>query len=119
MIYTYQNPNTGETIDVSQGMNDEHIYIDENGLKWDRVFYSPQISIDAKLDPFSQRQFMEKTNKRGTYGDLIDRSKELSDQRAAINGGIDPQKVEYEKQYAKVRGGRKPLKTMDEATVNL
>lgn len=119
MIYTYKHPETEETIDIEQGMNDEHTYTDSDGVKWDRVFYPPQLATDIKIDPFSTRQFMEKTSKPGSYGDLIDRSKELSDMRAAKRDGVDPKKVEYEKEYAKNRNGRKPLKTINEAEVKM
>jgi hypothetical protein len=44
-------------------MNDEKIYIDENGTKWNREFTVPQASIDVNIDPFSKKAFMDKTNK--------------------------------------------------------
>ena len=37
-IYEYRNPETGETIEVVQKMNDSHIYIDYDGLEWERVY---------------------------------------------------------------------------------
>ena len=36
-LYTYEHPETGETLDVVQGMNDEHVYVSEDGIKWNRV----------------------------------------------------------------------------------
>ena len=37
-IYIYQNPITEEVIEVVQSMSEDHIYFDESGLKWKRVF---------------------------------------------------------------------------------
>ena len=39
-LYTYEHPESEEIIDIIQGMNDEHIYIDKEGVKWNRVFAS-------------------------------------------------------------------------------
>ena len=59
-IYIFQNPNTKEIKEIIQSMNEEHIYIDSNGLKWDRIFASPQTSIkDTKLD-FRSKKDVEK-----------------------------------------------------------
>ena len=62
-LYTYEHPETGETLDVIQGMNDEHVYVGEDGIKWNRVFYSPEASIDSSIDPFSNQAFVEKNYK--------------------------------------------------------
>ena len=42
-------------------------------------------------------------------GDLWDRSKELSDKRAHENGGVDPIRANYEKDYSSKRKGKKKL----------
>jgi hypothetical protein len=47
------------------------------------------------------------TNKPGTIGDLWDRSAELSAKRADKNGGIDPVKEQYFKDYSEKRNGQK------------
>ena len=49
-IYIYKNPDTEEYKEVIQTMNEEHIYIDEFGLEWKRVFTVPHASIDTKDD---------------------------------------------------------------------
>ena len=36
--YAYQNSETGEIVEIFQKMSDEHVYFDENGLKWNRLF---------------------------------------------------------------------------------
>lgn len=86
MIYVYEHPETGEQEEVSQGMNDEHIYV-KDGIKWNRVFLVPNASIDTKLDPFSSRDFAAKTsNKKGTVGDLLDQSREMAEKRKDKDG---------------------------------
>jgi hypothetical protein len=80
MIYVYQNPEDGRVVEVSQGMNDVHEYF-EDGIKWNRVFTVPNAAIDTKIDPFSAQAFADKTAKKGTMGDIFDRSKEMSEAR--------------------------------------
>jgi hypothetical protein len=105
-LYTYENPKTGETIDVLQSMNEEHSYTDENGIKWKRVYQIPNASIDSQIDPHSSTAFIDATkNKKGTYGDLIDKSKELSEKRAKTYGGSDPVKEKFFKDYSSSRKG--------------
>lgn len=104
-IYEYQNPETGEVIEVIQRMNEEHRYIDENGLEWERIFSIPNASIDTKIDPFSNSSFIDKTkNMKGTVGDLQDQSRELSEKRASAMGE-DPIKTSYFDKYSSSRNG--------------
>ena len=91
-------------------MNEVHEYHGQNGDEndWKRVFHAPQASIDTKIDANKATAFLEKTrNKKGTYGDMLDYSKELSDKRADQNGGVDPVKQEYFNKYSKERNGAK------------
>ena len=104
-IYVYKHPDKEEYEEVLQGMNDEHVY-EKDGVKWDRVFLAPNASIDSEIDPFNKSQFMDVTrNKRGTYGDMMDLSKEMSAKRAEKAGGKDPVKERFYDNYAKERGG--------------
>lgn len=105
-LYIFENPETGEIKEILQSMTEEHIY-SENGIQWNRVWTTPQVAIDVKIDPFSKKQFVDKTNKPGTYGDLMDRSAELSEARAEKNGGVDPIKQKFFDDYAKKRGGKR------------
>ena len=106
-LYTFEHPVTEEKVDLIFGMNDEKSYTDENGVKWNRVYHSPETSIDSQIDPFSKSQFMEKTGKNsGTVGELMDRSKDLSEQRKN-KLGYDPVQKEYFKEYSKKRNGVK------------
>ena len=73
--YLFSHPKTGEIQEIFFHMNDEKTYIDNNGLKWNREFVVPQASIDTNIDPYSKRAFMDKTNKAGTFGEMMDLSK--------------------------------------------
>ena len=104
--YLYQNPETGEVLSIIQGMNDEHKFVDDQGLEWKRIFLNPTMSVDTQeVDPFSEQQFVEKTaNMKGTYGDMIDYSKELSQRREEKLGKEDPLRRKVYNDYKKTRG---------------
>jgi len=106
--YIYQHPNTEKIITIMQSVHDNHEYIDENGLKWNRIFTSPQLNTQGKLSAESnQKDFAEYTkNHKGTIGDLWDRSAELSEKRTKIYGK-DPIKDKYFKDWSKKRKGKK------------
>jgi predicted nucleic acid-binding Zn ribbon protein len=103
-IYLYTNDQTGETKEILQSMKDKHEYF-EDGVQWRRVYTIPTASIDTKIDPFSSNEFIRKTNKKGTMGEVMDLSAELSEKRAEKTGSGDPvkQKVfsDYEKKVGK------------------
>ena len=105
-FYTFSHPETGEFLDVFFHMNDEKEYFDEDGIKWNREYHSPELNSTGKTDPWNSKQFIEKTGqKNGTLGDLLDRSAELSKERASQNDGVDPIKENYYKRYSKERNG--------------
>jgi predicted nucleic acid-binding Zn ribbon protein len=109
-IYIYFNPETDEYKEILQKMSDAHEYFGENGDEktWKRIFTVPNASFDSKIDPFKTEDFVRKTGgKKGTYGDLLDKSAELSHQRSEMAGGVDPVKEKYYKDYAKKRRGAK------------
>jgi hypothetical protein len=116
-IYTYKHPEQEEYREEVQGMNDKHVYFDPDGLEWKRVFTVPNASIDTSVDPYNSREFVDKTaNKKGTYGDMMDYSQELSHTRAEKNGGIDPVKEKYYKNYSDKRQGAKHFDQMKAET---
>ena len=125
-IYIYQNPITEEVIEVVQSMSEDHIYFDESGLKWKRVFVGSQLNTNATIDHWSSNDFVNKTaNTKGSYGDLMDRSAELSEKRAKENGGVDPVKQNYFNNYSNSRKGtlhpkdpRKKKKGNDNIQIN-
>ena len=107
--YSFHNDQTGETIDLFFGMNDIKEHIDETGYKWRRLFSVPNASIDTKIDPFSAKDFINKTGtKKGTVGEVMDLSAELSHKRAESTGTEDPVKRKLFQDYKK-KVGKKHL----------
>lgn len=109
-IYLFENEETGEVREIFQGMNEAHEYFGEDGEEkcWSRIFSIPNAGVDTKQDIFSAQQFMEHTGrKKGTYGDMLNLSAELSEKRAQVAGGVDPVKEKYYDDYAKARNGAK------------
>lgn len=108
-IYLYQNPTTGEIKEILQNINQIHSY-KEDGVEWLRIFTVPQLNTEGTLKAdCTDKQFSEFTkNKKGTIGDLWDRSKELSEKRKKIYGR-DPVKEKYKKDWSKKRKNRKFL----------
>ena len=106
-IYLYQHQETEEIREVLQSMKEEHVYFEEN-IQWKRIYTVPTASIDTKIDPFSAKEFINKTNKRGTVGDVMDLSSELSEKRAEKTGQGDPVKQKLFKDYEK-KVGKKHL----------
>ena len=113
-LYVFRNPKTDETKEVVQKMNDEHKY-SEGGVEWERVYLAPQASIDSKIDPFSQNQFVDKIGAtKGSIGDVWERSAEMSARRAEKSGGTDPVKEKLYADYAKkTKGKEHPHKTKE------
>lgn len=106
-FYIFKHPEDEQYVEVVQKMNDKHEYYDENGVQWARVFTVPQIGIDTvKINPFSSKDFLKKTNKNGTVGELMDRSKEFSEKRKSKEG-IDIVEQKFHEDYSKTRKGRK------------
>ena len=104
--YIYEHPATSEIVEVFQKMNDVHKHFtEEDGeqIEWKRVWTKPQMSIDTKVDAYSAKDFAKVTNKPGTYGELLDRSKEMSDKREEKEG-VDPVKTAYFDKYKKDTG---------------
>ena len=99
--YLFSHPKTKKVCEIFFHMNDEKVYIDDQGIKWNREFVVPQASIDTNIDPYSKRAFMDKTNKAGTFGEMMDLSKELSEKRGGAKN--DPVKKGYTKDWKKKR----------------
>lgn len=109
-IYQYKHPDTEEVFEIFQGMNEEHEYIHDDGVVCKRLFTIPNASFDTQINPFSKSEFLEHTrNKKGTVGDLMDISSEMSERRAAKEGE-DPVKRNYFNEYSKSRRGMKHWK---------
>lgn len=110
-IYLFENQQTGEIHEVVYHMNDIKDYRGPDGKAargdWKRVWTKPQASIDTQVDPYSAADFVKATNKPGTFGDMWDRSAELSAKRADKEGGIDPVKQKFYDGYSSKRNGKK------------
>ena len=110
-FYIFQSNKTGEIREIFFHMNDVKTYLGENGKEiniWERQFVVPQASVDAKIDPCDNKAFIEKTGKnKGKLGDVLDRSKELSQIRAEKRDGKDPVREKYLEKWKSERKNRK------------
>ena len=80
-----------------------HEYFDEDGVQWQRVFLPTLAAVDTKFDPFSSKDFVNKTSRRkGTLGELMEKSAELSEKREKLVGK-DQVKEKYYENYAAKR----------------
>ena len=101
----YLFENNGEIKEIFQHMNDLHEYR-ENGIKWNRIFIKPNAGIDTNWDPNSKTDFANKTgSKKGTLGEILDKSAELSSIREQ-KYGKDDVKENYYRNYSKTRDGK-------------
>lgn len=92
--------------EVTQSMKDAPLTHDDKGVPVKRVISGGfGFAMNGKTDPNSATQFRERTSKGGTVGDLWDRSKELSEMRAQANGGEDPVKQKYYRDFRRSRKG--------------
>ena len=114
-IYEYSHPETKEVIEVIQGMTDRHVFVDDQGVEWHRVFNIPNATIDSDIDPFSKSDFLKATAKKGmTAGDMMDLSEKLSKKREKSRG-LDPVKDKTVTAYEKKTGKPHPNKSGNEA----
>ena len=106
-MYLFINPETGESREEFQRMEDEHVFVDENGLEWQRQFTPHNVGKDTDCDPFNSKQFVEKTRgKNLSVGDLWDMSADMAIKREAQAGGKDPIKEKYDAKEKKKRKGK-------------
>ena len=84
-VYIFKNPNREEYVEVVQKMTDDHVFIDDSGVEWERVWTAPTTSIGLEADADSAGAFVRKTAGWNT-GDMWDYSKELSEKRRSKRG---------------------------------
>lgn len=107
MIYPIQNTKTLEYKELNCSYEDYKKFLRINP-DWIRIFTAPQIAVDGKICPNSPNKFVEKTGKmKGSYGDLMDFSAELSERRKKEHGGVDPVANKFYQDYSAKRRGRK------------
>jgi len=105
-VYIFQNPKTKEYKEVFLGIDAEKVY-SEGVVKWQRIFISPNVSVDTHIDANSERDFVEKTKRKNyNLGEMWDASKDLSEKREKERG-VDPVKDKAQKEYSKKRRGAK------------
>ena len=108
-LYSYFHPETEEVIDVVQKMDEPHVYVDENGVEWKRLYTPFNFSVDGRVNPMSSKEFVDKTrNKNNSLGDMMDMAKEASEKRIQKEG-YDSVKDKYFDDYAKKRKGKRHL----------
>lgn len=105
--YLFANPNDEtQIVEVFFHMNDKKFYIDENGVEWRRIYTVPQACVDSDFDPRNKDEFIRRGAKYSTLGDLMDKSRELSEKRAEKEG-FDPKRREFFDEYARARKGKR------------
>lgn len=91
--------------------------VEIDGKKWKRIIIEPpkaQIDSISKSNIDTPKDFADVTGKKnGTYGDLIDLSKELSEKRKE-KFGTDKVKEKFEKEHKRRRRGRDSLRDPNE-----
>ena len=106
-IYLFINPDTGETREEYQRMDEEHVLIDENGLEWKREYTPHNVGKNNNCDPFSSKQFVEKTRDQSlSVGDLWDMSADMAMKREQQAGGKDPVREKHDAKESKKRKGK-------------
>jgi len=109
-IYAFQHPETEEVIEVVQRMKEPHVYTDEEGVEWQRVWVAPNASSDVNIDAFDPNAFNDKHrhNDKASYGDIQDHAKELSRIRKEKSGlGHDPVQRKFFDSWSTERKGKK------------
>jgi hypothetical protein len=105
-VYIFQNPKTKEYKEVFLALDAEKVY-HESGVKWQRIFLAPNVSVDTQIDANSEQDFVEKTKRKNyNLGEMWDASKDLSEKREKERG-VDPVKEKSLKEYSKKRRGAK------------
>ena len=105
-VYIFQNPKTKEYKEVFLALDAEKVY-HESGVKWQRIFLAPNVSVDTQIDANSEQDFVEKTKRKNyNLGEMWDASKDLSEKREKERG-VDPVKEKSLKEYSKKRRGTK------------
>jgi hypothetical protein len=109
-MYLFQHPETEEVVEVLQAMKDPHVYTDDDGTEWQRLWVTPNASADVNIDPFNANAFNDKHrhNDKASYGDVTDHAKELSQIRKEKSGlGHDPVQRKYFNDWSEERKGKR------------
>jgi hypothetical protein len=100
-FYLFENEDSGEVKEFFVKISDIKNF--SPGIGWRRVYTVPYVSTDSNIDPYSPKDFIEKTrSKKGTIGDLFDKSRELSEARGGEKR--DPVVKQFFSDYEKTKG---------------
>ena len=104
-VYLFKSPKTQEVIEVVQKMTESHVYVDEDGLEWQRIFLNPNMSVDSENDGTEEGFLRYTSNRKGTLGDIWDASREASEKRKQATGH-DAVQEKYHEDFSKKRKGK-------------
>lgn len=83
--------------------------ISYEGKQWKRRPTLPQAASCTQLSPYDSKAFVEKTGQmKGTWGQMEELSAELSEKRAAANGGRDEVREKFYETSKKTTGLEHP-----------
>lgn len=107
--YIYKHPKKNKYVEVIQRMTEPHVYFDENGLEWERVFTVPQATVKQGIRHDDVNTFVNATkNMKGNVGEIHDLAEELSQKRAnETDTGRDPVKDKAFDDWSNKRKGKK------------
>lgn len=108
--YEFHHAPTNETISVYVGLDEPasaRAQQVQGGKLYKRVYAAPLAARDTKLHDGTQTDFTRAVqDKQMTVGEAWEVSKEMSEKRAKLNGGVDPQKEQFYRDYQTKTGGR-------------
>lgn len=91
--------------------------IEYESEQYKRIASVPYASQDTVIDPYSEKDFVRATNKKGgTFGELFDRSAELSKIREQKDG-VDKISEKTKKEYNQFKDALEPPKKQKEAAL--
>lgn len=61
-IYIFQHPESKEIIEIEQPMMSEHVYVDNKGVKWKRIFSNPCAQVKGKPLDFRNKKDVDLYN---------------------------------------------------------
>lgn len=96
-LYSYKHPEKEEYIEIVQTMNEEHVYVDKQGVQWQRIFLIPNAAISSKIDGSQENFNSYFDNKKGTFGDAFDASKEAAEKEQKYTDTI-----QFKKSFLKI-----------------
>ena len=99
-LYLFENEKTGEQREIVLPMKAPKVY--KEG--WKRVFTVPNAMTPVQIDAYNKTDFVQKTARYKTVGDLWSSSEEMSHKRADKEGK-DPVREKYFENYSKKRNG--------------